>query len=299
MSQLNTPGKKPNKTIMGYSPRFSKFLSDDTATHTPFVHKHEITPSEETATRLRETRRRFSGGVPVGGDENCAGADRRSVLGVYSDALSKLSEHRDMHMQIAVECTRRTRVILGLITADPDDAVFTEIGQILKPLEPQYANPRLESVVDQSGLLAYSRRTAWQKEGWPERYPAGAVKEETQRGHRLVDHSGNQSMTDGKMLKAALEDEDMWNEDGLGSSKEKFDWKQRSELTAEARSKRGEATPESNGKSREATSSSSSSGGRGRSRHVISGSEEEDDWGMEPDDEDDSNMELEDDDDWT
>lgn len=309
MSQLNTSVKKPLKMNMGYTPRFSNFLEDDTTTHTPFVHKHDIAPAEETATRICENRRCFSGGVPLGGDENCAGIDRQLVLGIYTEALSKLSELPEKHIQIAAECARKTRVILGIVPADPDDTVFTRAGQLLTLVEPQYANPRLDSAVDQFGMLAHWRLNAWRDDGWPEQYPAEAVKKETQRGQRLVDHMGNQSMTDGKMLEAVYDNEEMWNENSSRFSKENVERKRKSEMTAETKGKRGEATAESNGKSREATSASSSSGRRGRSSHVILDSEDEEDCGMEsddedntamePDDEDNRTMESDDDDDWT
>jgi hypothetical protein len=298
MPQLNTPVKKPIKTIMDNTPRFSKFLAESTTTRTPFVHNHDIVPAEETATRLRETQRRFSQGVPLGGDENCAGIDRQLVLGIYNEALSILSKLPDKHTQIAAECARKTRVILGIISADPDDTVFTLAGQLLKPLEPQYANPRLDTVVDEFGALAQWRLNAWRKDGWPEQYPAGAVKKETQRGQSLVDREGNQSMKDGRMLEAVYNDEEMWNENGLGSREENVEGNRKSKMTAEVKGKRGEAITGIKGKRREATSAYSSSGRRGRSGHVIMDSEDED-WTTEPGDEVNRTMGSADEDDWS
>ncbi|KAH4186455.1 hypothetical protein HBH70_157640 [Parastagonospora nodorum] len=298
MPQLNTPVKKPIKTIMDYTPRFSKFLADSTTTQTPFVHKHDIVPAEETAMRLRETQRRFSQGVPLGGDENCAGIDRQLVLGIYNEALSILSKLPDKHTQIAAECARKTRVILGIISADPDDTVFTLAGQLLKPLEPQYANPRLDTGMDGFGALAQWRLNAWRKDGWPEQYPAGAVKKETRRGESLVDHEGNQSMKDGKMLEVVYNDEEMWDENGLDSREENVEGDRKSKMTAEGKGRRGEAKTEIKGKRREATSASSSSRRRGRSGHVIMDSEDED-WTKEPGDEVSRTMESVDEDDWS
>jgi hypothetical protein len=170
--------------------------------------------------QLRNTQCLFAQGIPPGGDDKCAGLDRQTVLNIYTEALSLLSSSPQKHTQIAAECTRKVRVVLGIVSADPDDTVFTRTGQLLKPLEPQYANPRLEAGEDEYGNLAQWRLNAWRNDGWPEKYPAYAVKKEKKKGERLVDHMGKQSLSDGIMLTRVMQDDEMWDDDGMGYSGE-------------------------------------------------------------------------------
>jgi hypothetical protein len=103
------------------------------------VHDHIVTPAEITANSLRETRQRIHMKVIEEDDEEreCIALERRYVTDVYDQAIAKLGELPDNHIQIAAECTRKVRVILGIITANPSDPVFTTAGQLLKPLEPR------------------------------------------------------------------------------------------------------------------------------------------------------------------
>jgi hypothetical protein len=178
----------PEKSVPGHSPRFSKFLSDGPLPADQFVHDHEIIPAEATANCLRETRQRFAKKLPEDEDERkYAALDRQNVLAVYTQALDKLHSIPDKHIQIAAECTRKVRVILGIISADPADPVFTTNGQLLAPLEPQYANPRLEARDDPECYRAQWRLNRWRKEGWPHRYPTEAIRrEEMDKGEKLV-----------------------------------------------------------------------------------------------------------------
>jgi hypothetical protein len=154
-----------------------------------FVHDHIVTPAEITANSLRETRQRINMKVVEEDDEEreCIALERRYVTDVYDQAIAKLGELPDNHVQIAAECTRKVRVILGIITANPSDPVFTTAGQLLKPLEPQYANPRIESREDTDSHRAQWRLEQWRKEGWPHQYPVDAIRREREeKGERLV-----------------------------------------------------------------------------------------------------------------
>jgi hypothetical protein len=188
MSRRSQSTPVPANTIQGYSPRFSKFLSEESLPPRLFVHDHEITPAEATSNTLRETRHRFFKNPPETHDERkYVALDRRYVLDVYDQAISKLGIIPSKHVQIAAECTRKVRVILGIITADPSDPVFTTSGQLLAPLEPQYANPRIGFREDEEGHRAQWRMEQWKKEGWPDEYPAEAIRREDKvKAERLI-----------------------------------------------------------------------------------------------------------------
>jgi hypothetical protein len=191
MCRRSQSAPTPGTTVQGYSPRFSKFFSEEPLPSNSFVHDHEFTPAVATSTSLRETRHRFSKkpSEPTKDDEERVffALDRRAVLNVYDEAILRLGTQPEKHIQIAAECTRKVRVILGIINADPTDPVFTTTGQLLAPLEPQYANPRIGFADDQEGHRAQWRLERWKKEGWPDEYPAKAVRrEEKEKGERLV-----------------------------------------------------------------------------------------------------------------
>jgi hypothetical protein len=216
MPPLDTTITTPRKTIMDYTPRFSRFLSESSMELEAFLHDHRTTPAEKTTLKLRDTKRRFAKGVPLGGDDKCHGLDRQIVLSIYNEALNTLIELPEKHTQIAAECTRKVRVVLGLIFAEPDDTVFTASGQLLKPLEPSYADPRLKADVDTYGHLAQWRLNSWRKEGWPGKYPTVAVQNEKKGWQRLVDENGRLSMSVEKMFRIVMEDDEMWDDDGAG-----------------------------------------------------------------------------------
>lgn len=192
-------------------PPFNDFLSPDPIPVTAFVQKHEPTPAEETASNLRETQRLFAKGTPDHGGDHCTALDRLTVLEIYAQALDKLSSAPEEHVQIAVECARKVRIVLSTIDADPDDTVFSTLGQLLSPLEPLYANPRIDRGDDQYGYRAQWRLHAWRKEGWPKTYPLKAVEREARiTGEGLV---GKGKMSDKTIKKRMLSTNEMW-EDG-------------------------------------------------------------------------------------
>jgi hypothetical protein len=239
MPPLDTPVTSPQNTVLVYTPRFSKFLSDEDMPSQEFIHNHQPIPAEATVMRLHDARRRFAKGTHVDKESKCAPTDRQLVLDIYNRALSALPRLPKDHTQIEAECNRKVRVVLGIVSADPDDPVFTTNGQLLKPLEPQYANPRLSHSEDPYGRLAHWRLSAWREDGWPARYPAQALRAEKKRGQQLVDENGTQKMKDRAMLNKVIEDQEMWEDKGVGyggrsSEKEDaLDW-------ARARSRRKE-----------------------------------------------------------
>jgi hypothetical protein len=210
MPSLVTPATSPLEPEQDHTPRFSKFFSaaEDTMSAQSFIHNHVPTPAEETALTISHTRRRFAQGVPDDGKDDCAPLDRRAVLDIYAQALAKISEFPNKHTQIAAECTRKVRVVLALIDPKPCDPVFTTAGQLLKPLEPQYARPRILAVDDQYGYRAQWRLDAWRREGWPDRYPGQAVsREQSEKAEKLV---GRNCLRNQEIRRRMVDDEEMW-----------------------------------------------------------------------------------------
>jgi hypothetical protein len=192
-------------------PPLHDFLSPIPAPVNAFVHNHEATPSEKTASTIREMQRRFVRGTPDHGGDNCTALDRRTVLDIYAEAIDTLNSAPGKHVLIAAECTRKVRVVLSIIASDPDDTVFLTAGQLLSPLEPQYANPRIDRGDDQYGYRAQWRLHAWRKEGWPQRYPEKAIDREAKtKGEGLV---GKGKMNDLTIMEKVLTTNEMW-EDG-------------------------------------------------------------------------------------
>lgn len=150
---------------------------DDTATYS---HRdpNSLSESGQTARQLREARDRFAKKIPVEGNKLCYSADRSAVLDVYRQALASIDAQN--HTLILSEATLKVKVILGIRKAAPHDVVFTTGGVLLKPLEPQYAEPRIQSRDDTNGYRATWRLIAWRKEGWPTDYPKAAVDRELQ-----------------------------------------------------------------------------------------------------------------------
>ncbi|CAO2655025.1 Nn.00g117580.m01.CDS01 [Neocucurbitaria sp. VM-36] len=136
----------------------------------------DLTESQRTARQLRSARDRFAITIPVGGNELCFSVDRAAVLDIYQQAIEKIGPTN--HKQIVFEANHKIKTILGLRKAEAHDVVFTSGGMLLKPLEPQYAEPRIEYGDDQEGYRAAWRLKAWRKEGWPNVYPKVAIERE-------------------------------------------------------------------------------------------------------------------------
>ncbi|KAF2129239.1 hypothetical protein P153DRAFT_15915 [Dothidotthia symphoricarpi CBS 119687] len=142
-----------------------------------------VKPSPETTTAwvlaahsLRESRARFATKIKVGGDQSVCALDRSAVLDVYQEALKNISPAN--YQQITSETNLKVKTILNIRPAEPDDLVFSTVGALLRPLDPQYADPRIEYEHDLYGYRAAWRLDAWRKQGWPHEYPRGAVEAE-------------------------------------------------------------------------------------------------------------------------
>lgn len=206
-----------------HTPRATDFYSSTSYPPPPFVHTHTTTPAENTANRLRDLQKRFLRGNMQNvwdEDENIMKLevvglnrlDRRAVVNIYDEALAALSKAPSDHERIATECTRKTRVVLGLTTAEPEDGVFHPEGQLLRPLEPQYAEPRITHDDDDCAYRAQWRLNAWRRDGWPRMYPTNAIKREAQEpDEKLV---GRGAISDARLMIKMHEDARMWEDGG-------------------------------------------------------------------------------------
>lgn len=165
------------------------FYGDDTSgPATFFSHRDSsLAPGKLARQQLEVLRNRFASTVSISNDHpKCCAVDRAAVLAVYAEALDKLNAEN--YEQISTEVRRKTRVILGLTSADPEDSVFvgsTTGGSLLSPLEPQYSEPRIEFKDDEYQRLVHRRISAWRKDGWPKAYPRNAIKYEAQTREAL------------------------------------------------------------------------------------------------------------------
>ncbi|KAF1846448.1 uncharacterized protein K460DRAFT_406651 [Cucurbitaria berberidis CBS 394.84] len=106
--------------------------------------------SEKTAWQLRKSRDRFAMKIPIGGNDICFLVDRAAVLDIYAQAIATVGPKN--HKQINFEATLKIKTILGIRQAEPHDVVFASGGMFLTPLEPQYAEPRIEFGDDEGGV---------------------------------------------------------------------------------------------------------------------------------------------------
>jgi hypothetical protein len=138
-------------------------------------------PVRTTELRLRESRIRFIKQVPQDPFSTlCCPADYAAVIGIYSEALRKITS--EIHERILSETNLKVKVVLGINQVDSYDVVFTKAGMLLEPLEPQYAEPRIEWSDDPYRHHAMWRLRNWRKEGWPDVYPRNAIEEEKVMG---------------------------------------------------------------------------------------------------------------------
>lgn len=133
---------------------------------------------EQTLAKLRKERLRFTKTIPNDlSSKICCPRDRGAVLDIYTEVLSKINAEN--HKQLYVEANTKIKVILGILKVGPRDEVFTRM--LLEPIEPLYARPRIEFRKDKYGHRAATRIQEWRKDGWPDRFPAKAIREEKAR----------------------------------------------------------------------------------------------------------------------
>lgn len=141
---------------------------------------------------IENLRARFVTGNPKGFHPRCSNIDRSAVIAVYNEALIRLEHKANIDaIKIHLEVKTKVSTILDLRRAAPDDAVFYAKGAFLSPLEPQYAQPRLDYYDRGSGVgddsfywTGYKRLREWRKEGWPKVYPEMAVEREMRERKR-------------------------------------------------------------------------------------------------------------------
>jgi hypothetical protein len=174
-----------------------------------FTHQHENTPAKRTLLELQRKKEQFAARSSNGEDNSCNAVDCSAVLHVYNKAIEVLENAPHKHQQIASECNLKVRIVLALLDADPDHPAFLSAGQLLPPLEPQYANPRIDAGDDDCSYRAQWRLNCWRKEGWPEVYPAKAIKRELNH-ERLV---GMNRMIDAELRNKFFDEEGILGEE--------------------------------------------------------------------------------------
>ncbi|KAF2844754.1 hypothetical protein T440DRAFT_409531 [Plenodomus tracheiphilus IPT5] len=163
--------------------------------------------STHIARQLRDERDYFARQVEVGNNSAiCCAEERAAVITIYNEAIEKIAKWDAHHSNFQVkssggipvpekeyagkytflthEVQTKTRIIIGITHADPDDSVFSN-NLLLKPLEPHYATPRIDMHEDNMRHRAAWRLKAWRTEGWPDKYPADAVALEAKRDRRV------------------------------------------------------------------------------------------------------------------
>ena len=133
-----------------------------------------IPPWKKSANTIEQCKIRFIRAVSLGGNTKCCQIDRSAIIEPH-------------HAQILSEVMKKAQVILRSRKARPNDPVFSTTDSHLKPLDPRFAEPRLDYCADRKRYKgdAFARRAAWRlrkwrAHGWPQAYPAQAVEEERQ-----------------------------------------------------------------------------------------------------------------------
>ncbi|KAF3039577.1 hypothetical protein E8E12_008712 [Didymella heteroderae] len=154
--------------------------------HPPQSDDASLPQWQRIADEIENLRARFIKQNPKAFNATCSNIDRSVVIAVYNEALSKLEHAANIDaIKIHLEVKTKVSTILDLRRAAPDDAVFYTQGAFLSPLEPHYAQPRLDyfnrgiSDGDDSYYWTGIRRLReWRKGGWPKVYPEKAVRRE-------------------------------------------------------------------------------------------------------------------------
>ncbi|KAG9194798.1 hypothetical protein G6011_04833 [Alternaria panax] len=138
------------------------------------------------STRLCESRLRFTKKIPIDlKSDICCPRDRRAALAVYDEAIDTIKSangyHFEDHVDVETEAKAKIEIILGIERADPYDHVFQR--NRLLPIDPMYAEPRIEASNDTLSYHASWRLHEWRQDGWPESFPGRAIeKEKTMKG---------------------------------------------------------------------------------------------------------------------
>jgi hypothetical protein len=132
--------------------------------------------------RLLERRLRFTTQIPISlNSDICSPRDRRAVLAVYDEAMETIKSTNANYLEVEAEAEAKIKTILGIELADANDRVF--LKNLLSPIDPTYAEPRIEASDDGLSYHASWRLHEWRQDGWPGSYPGRAIeKEKTMKG---------------------------------------------------------------------------------------------------------------------
>ncbi|KAF3003698.1 hypothetical protein E8E13_008916 [Curvularia kusanoi] len=169
------------------------------------------------ASSLLSGRNNFAASNEPIDNPRCSNIDRSAVLAVYNEAITRL-EHVSEHDARRIENEGKLKIstILDIRTAQPEDEVFFSATAFLSPLEPQYAQPRVDyydrggvDEDDSYGRVAGMRLREWRREGWPRKYPRGAVeKERRQRAARRRQGKKGREEAEEALVRVLKEDEE-------------------------------------------------------------------------------------------
>lgn len=175
----------------------------------------DSTPTLEwrrVAEEIEDLRARFIKRNPRGFESACSNIDRSAVIAVYNEARLKLEHVSDIDaIKIHLETKTKVCTILDLRKAAPDDMVFYTKDAFLSPLEPHYAQPRLDYYDrgigdgdDSYYWTGIERLKEWRKDGWPNVYPEKAVEREIRERQRRKGMTTTQIHVE--MFRARVED---------------------------------------------------------------------------------------------
>ncbi|CAN9315080.1 unnamed protein product [Alternaria alternata] len=134
------------------------------------------------SSRLSDSRLRFIKKVPIDPRSDlCSPRDRRAALAVYDEAIENIKNGKGHHIDVETEAEAKIETILGIRSAAPSHLVFQK--NLLLPIDPTYAEPRIEASDDTLGYHASWRLHEWRQDGWPALIPGRAIeKEKTMKG---------------------------------------------------------------------------------------------------------------------
>ncbi|KAH6861967.1 hypothetical protein AA0118_g11173 [Alternaria tenuissima] len=134
------------------------------------------------SSRLNDSRLRFIKKVPIDPRSDlCSPRDRRAALAVYDEAIENIKNGKGHHIDVETEAEAKIETILGIRSAAPSHLVFQK--NLLLPIDPTYAEPRIEASDDTLGYHASWRLHEWRQDGWPALIPGRAIeKEKTMEG---------------------------------------------------------------------------------------------------------------------
>ena len=142
------------------------------------------------ASQLLAARNSFAARNPAVDNPRCSAPDRSAVLDVYNQALRRVEHMSNLDAsRLNKEVTNKVKTILDLRHAEAGDPVFYADSMFLAPLEPKYAQPRLDYYdrgegSDGYGRAAWMRLTEWRRDGWPHFSPTRAVEREGEERER-------------------------------------------------------------------------------------------------------------------